>query len=140
MFYHYKISNKSLRSGKDTACSMVFDNGEIHIWKMISTKIVVPPISVYAVLSLFLFRLLGRPLFLLHLLDRGRVPLVLPALCVQVVQVESVDDVLLLEQELLHLATNNCRDAARLLAILRTEIVSLHIVLKVYRYLQAVLH
>ena len=93
-----------------------------------------------AFVSLFLFRLLGRLLLLLHVLDRGRVPLVLPALCVQVVEVERVDDLLLLEQELLHLATNNCRDAARLLAILRTEIVSLHIVLKVHRYLQAVLH
>lgn len=127
MFYHYKVSNKSLRSGKDTACSMVFDNGEIHIWKMISTKIVVPPISVYAVLSLFLFRLLGRPLLLLHLLDGGRVPLVLPALGVHVVEVERVDDLLLLKQELLHLATDDCRDTTSLLAILRMEIVSLQV-------------
>ena len=86
-----------------------------------STKIVASPISA-AVVSLFLFRLLGRLLLLLHLLDRGGVPLVLPALCVQVVEVERVDDLLLLKQELLHLATDDCRDAASLLAILRTKI------------------
>ena len=102
---------------------MAFDDGEIHIWEMISTKIAASPISA-AVVSLFLFRLLGRPLLLLHLLDRGRVPLVLPALCVKVVEVERVDDILLLEQELLHLATDDCRDATRLLAILWTINVS----------------
>ena len=74
-----------------------------------------------AAISLFLFRLLGRPLFLLHLLDRGCIPLVLLAFSVQVVEVERVDDLLLLEQELLHLATYYCRDATRLFPILFGE-------------------
>ena len=74
-----------------------------------------------AALSLFLLPLLGRPLLLLHLPDQGGVPLVLFALGVQVVEVERVDDVLLLEQELLHLAIENCRDAASLFAVLSRE-------------------
>ena len=74
-----------------------------------------------AALSLFLFRLLGGPFLLLHLLDRGRVPLVFLALRIQVIEVECVDDFLLLEQELLHLAPDDCWDAACLFSILLSE-------------------
>ena len=53
-------------------------------------------------------------LLLLHLLDLGRVPLVLLALRVHVVEVEHAHDVLLLEHELLDLAAHDGGDAADL--------------------------